>query len=90
MPDINYVPISSLLVAGGADEDTLIPVSDGTTVFAVRVRDLRLEVSGDVLPYVTSTDNGKFLRVVNGQWVAGDFDVQETQNAGGGTTVTIT
>lgn len=36
----------------------------------------------DLVPNVTATDNGKFLRVVNGKWTAVDISVYNGETIG--------
>ena len=40
--------------------------------------------AGDTLPAVTSSDNGKFLRVVSGAWAAATIPAAESNSFGGG------
>ena len=42
--------------------------------------DVTLEVSGGNMPEVTTEDNGKFLRVINGMWAASSVPNAEEAN----------
>ncbi len=63
-------------------------VSESPTIQSITEK---VDALGEGLPSVTTDDNGKILKVVNGAWVAGTTTVPYTEepNAAGGTTVTI-
>lgn len=66
----------------GTVPSTRLPIADSTTAGAVKVG-ARLSISNGVLsadnqlPTVTTSDNGKFLQVVNGEWAAVEYAAAE-------------
>ena len=53
---------------------------DGLGYFLSKLETYVAEQTGEVLPTVTASDDGKFLRVVNGEWAASS--VQNARGAG--------
>lgn len=69
--DTNVTALKALYVALGGDADDVAEVyliSDMINAIAT----LASGIAGATLPAVTATDNGKILKVVDGEWAAAE------------------
>ena len=69
--DTNVTALKALYVALGGDADDVADVSLISDMINA-IATLASGITGATLPAVTATDNGKILKVVDGEWAAAE------------------
>ena len=69
--DTNVIALKALYVALGGDADDVADVSLISDMINA-IATLASGIASATLPAVTATDNGKILKVVDGEWAAAE------------------